>query len=181
MVKQESSLEFHREPLRFLDQAFPDAEALWLPGRQLCVGEPAAARAVLANGAGLYDDHSDFFHTRRGTFGPRAAQEEMGRASRALLRAHVAAQAGELEEKVIRALVPDSEWPDAGNWIIYRHLASALLAPDRPGPVAPDDGRDRRACGPRWSPGTLLTLASRHVPFACGTRAGAGDRGAAGA
>ena len=99
MTERESAVEFHRDPLLFLD--LPAArDAVWLPGRQLCVGEPAAARAVLTNGEGLYEDHSDFFHTRRGTFGPRPAQEQMGRASRALLRAHVAAHSDELAEAV---------------------------------------------------------------------------------
>ncbi|HEX9945540.1 MAG TPA: cytochrome P450 [Thermoanaerobaculia bacterium] len=127
------AVEFRRDPLRFLDQAFPDAgDAVWLPGRQLCVGEPAAARAVLANGEDLYEDHSDFFHTQRGTFGPRSAQEQIGRSSRAFLRAHLAAHADELADAVGRALVPASEWPDAGNRLVYRHLAAALLAPDSP-------------------------------------------------
>src|SRR5690349_6281698 len=124
---------FHQDPLRFLDETLSSGgDALWLPGRQLCLGEPEAARAVLANGEGLYEDHSDFFHTRYGTFGPRSAQEEIGRSSRALLRAYLAAHSDELAERVRRELVPVSEWPDAGNWLVYRHLAGALLAPDSP-------------------------------------------------
>lgn len=133
MKERVSSLEFHKDPLPFLDQAFSTAgDAVWLPGRQLCVGEPGAARAVLANGEGLYEDHSDFFRTRRGTLGPRPAQEQMARESRALLRAHAAAHQNELAESIRRALVPASEWPDAGNWLVYRHLASAVLAPGSP-------------------------------------------------
>ncbi|HEY7216336.1 MAG TPA: cytochrome P450 [Thermoanaerobaculia bacterium] len=133
MRGHEATAQFHRDPLLFLDQTFlTGSEAVWLPGRQLCIGEPAAARAVLTNGQGLYQDHSDFFHTRRGTFGPRSAQEEIGDRSRALLRAHLAARAGALPEAVARALVPASDWPDAGNWLVYRHFADALLAPDSP-------------------------------------------------
>jgi cytochrome P450 len=128
--------QFHRDPLLFLDQGFPEScGALWLPGRQLCVGEPAAARAVLTNSEGLYEDHSDFFRTRRGTFGPRTAQERMGRSSRALLRSYLAAHTQELLETVRQALVPVSEWPDAGNRLVYRHLKSALAAPDSPAPL----------------------------------------------
>src|SRR4051794_11636664 len=41
MTERESAVEFHRDPLLFLD--LPAArDAVWLPGRQLCVGEPAA-------------------------------------------------------------------------------------------------------------------------------------------
>lgn len=135
-VELEPVAQFHRDPLQFLDQGFPKSGgALWLPGRQLCVGEPAAARAVLANSEGLYEDHSDFFHTRRGTFGPRSAQERIGRSARALLRSHLAAHAQELPEAVGRSLLPSSEWPDAGNRLVYQHFKSALVAPDSPAPL----------------------------------------------
>ena len=132
MAEQESAVPFHRDPLGFLDRSFPaDGDAVWLPGRQLCLADAAASRAVLANAEGLYEDHSDFFHTRRGLFGPRETQERIGRASRELLRAYLAAHAGELPAAV-RALGPASDWPDAGNWLVYRHLAAALVAPDSP-------------------------------------------------
>src|SRR5919202_6445844 len=114
------AVEFRQDPLGFLDQAFPTENgAVWLPDRQLLLGEPAAARAVLANGEGLYEDHSDFFHTRRGNVGPRSLQEEIGRSSRTLLRAHLRARAHDLAAEVRRALVPASEWPDAGNWLMH--------------------------------------------------------------
>ena len=133
MVERELEVSFHREPLRFLDRTFPAAgDAAWLPGRQLCVAEPEAARAVLINSSGLYEEHSDFFHTRKGWFGPREAQERIGRAARTVLRDHVAARAGALAESVRRELAPAGEWPDAGNWLIYRHLAGALAAPGTP-------------------------------------------------
>ena len=75
MRKQDSAAQFHRDPLGYLDQAFSaGSDSGWLPGRQLCVAEPAAAKAMLLNESGLYRDHSDFFHTRRGMFGPRTAQ-----------------------------------------------------------------------------------------------------------
>lgn len=133
MAKPEPAPDFSREPLQFLDEAFPAAgDSLWLPGRQLLLSDAAASRAVLTNEEGLYEDHSDFFHTRRGNFGPRDLQVEMGRSSRALLRAFLRDHAGELPEAVERALVPSSEWPDAGNRLVYRHLAPALVAPDSP-------------------------------------------------
>lgn len=133
MAGRESAVQFHQDPLRFLDQELSaSGDAFWLPGRQLCLAEPAAARAVLINDEGLYEDHSDFFHIRRGTFGPRSVQVQIGRSSRELLRAHLAARAGGLAELVRRELAADSEWPDAGNRLVYRHLAAALVAPDSP-------------------------------------------------
>jgi len=132
MAKREPEVEFHRDPLGFLDQAFPAAgDAAWLPGRQLFLSEAEASRAVLTNDEGLYEDHSDFFHTRRGNFGTRELQAEMGRAARALLRAHLRARAAELPAAV-RSLAPVSDWPDAGNWLAYRHFADVLIAPDSP-------------------------------------------------
>ncbi|HEY9422633.1 MAG TPA: cytochrome P450 [Thermoanaerobaculia bacterium] len=132
MAKREPEVRFDQDPLRFLDQAFPDAgDAVWLPGRQLCLSEAEASRAVLTNDEELYEDHSDFFHTRRGNFGPRPVQVEMGRSARALLRAHLRTHADELPAAV-SALAPVSDWPDAGNWLAYRHFAPVLIAPDSP-------------------------------------------------
>lgn len=133
MPEREPAVQFHRDPLRFLDQEIPAAgDAFWLEEGQLCLADAAASRAVLTNDSGLYEDHSDFFHTRKGLFGPRSLQAEMGRESRALLREYLRAHAEELPDRVRRALVPVSEWPDAGNWLIYGHLGPALVAPDSP-------------------------------------------------
>jgi cytochrome P450 len=130
---RESALKFQQDPLRFLDQEIPAAgDALWLDEGQLCLADAAVSRAVLTNEESLYEDHSDFFHTRRGVFGPRSLQVEIGRASRSLLRAHLRARAGALAEEIERRLVPASEWPDAGNWLAYRCFADALIAPDSP-------------------------------------------------
>jgi cytochrome P450 len=132
MAERESAVRFHRDPVRFLDQTFPaPGDAAWLPSRQLCLADAAASKAVLANADDLYEDHSDFFHTRRGLFGPRAAQERIARSSRELLRAYLAAHADGLPAAV-QGLAPASEWPDAGNRLVYRHLAGALIAPDSP-------------------------------------------------
>lgn len=38
----------------------------------------------------------------------------------------------ELPAAVERELAPASQWPDAGNWLLYRHLRDALVAPDSP-------------------------------------------------
>lgn len=133
MGGRESGMQFRRDPLRFLDQEVPAAgDAFWLSEGALFLAEAAASRDVLSNDAGLYEEHSDFFHTRRGNFGTRALQVEIGRAARTLLSAYLRVHAGELRDAVGRSLVPSSEWPDAGNWLVYRHFAAVLVAPDSP-------------------------------------------------
>jgi len=132
MFKREAVAEFRHDPVGYLDRVFPAAgDAFWLPGRQLCVAEPGIAKAVLTNASGLYEEHSDFFHTRRGVFGPRAVQVQIGRAGRMLVRSYLQARADGLAGSV-RALAPASEWPDAGNQLVYRHLVDALVSPDSP-------------------------------------------------
>lgn len=85
------------------------------------------AREILANNAGRFREHSDFFHTRTGTFGPRSAQVAIGRATKQLLRQHSQAGAGSLPALVARRLVPSSSWPDAGNRLLFEHLRGALV------------------------------------------------------
>lgn len=127
-----SAAEFNRDPVGYLNRVFPAAgDAFWLPDGNLCVAEPELARNVLINGDGLYEEHSDFFHTKRGVFGPRAVQVQIGRTGKALVRAHVQARSSELAERV-RSLAPVSEWPDAGNQLVYRHLVDALVSPESP-------------------------------------------------
>ncbi|HEY0735788.1 MAG TPA: cytochrome P450 [Herpetosiphonaceae bacterium] len=133
MTGRESAVQFRDDPLQFLDQAFRQGEAAtWLPGRQLCLAEATAARAVLTNSDGLYQEHSDFFYTKRGVFGPRSVQVEIGRESRKLLREYMRTHAHELSSRVQQELDGTSAWPDAGNWLVYHYLAPALLTPDSP-------------------------------------------------
>lgn len=132
MAERTSIREFRRDPVAYLEASFPArGDAFWLPGRQLCLAEPLLARAVLADDAGRYHEHSDFFFTRRGLFGPRASQVRIARPSRPFLRDHLKARASRLESAVA-SLAPVSLWPDAGNWLVYHHVADALLAPETP-------------------------------------------------
>jgi hypothetical protein len=133
-TNREATLRFNHDPLLFLDEAFSSSSepALWLQRRYLFLAESEASREVLANKDGLYEEHSDFFHTRRGVFGTRPVQMEMGRASRALLRTHLHMRADRLPDLVRRSLAPRGEWPDAGNWLAYRHFRDALATPDSP-------------------------------------------------
>jgi len=126
--------DFERDPFLFLDRALAGGagEAIRLPLGELCLTDAAASRAVLANADGLYQEHSDFFHTRRGDFGPRALQVELGRSAMKVLYARLHERAAGLPALLERELAPASGWPDAGNWLIYRHLEAALVAPSRP-------------------------------------------------
>jgi cytochrome P450 len=109
------------------------------PGRsgQLYVADPAIARAVLGNAGGRFREHSDFFRIRGGTFGPRSAQVEVGRAVRQLLHRHHRASAGTLPELVDRHLVPRSTWPDAGNHLLFDYTRDLLVGKD-PSPALLD-------------------------------------------
>jgi Cytochrome P450 len=128
---------FEKEPLAFLDGLIPTVgDAFWLPGRQLCVAEVQAARAVLANRERLYEESSDFYRTARGTLGPRVAQVEIARLARRVLRNHLELGRERLEAAVKDELSADSHWPDAGNWLVHRHLRAALVDPGRSPQVA---------------------------------------------
>jgi cytochrome P450 len=120
--------------LLFLDQmADGRGEVFRVPGRrQVYVTDPRLAKDVLRNEDGAFREHSDFFYSRSHTFGPRSAQIEIGRDSRLLLRDHFAAVAAELPARVTVAVAPGAKWPDAANWLLYRHIAGALLGPGTP-------------------------------------------------
>ncbi|MEL7061404.1 MAG: cytochrome P450, partial [Acidobacteriota bacterium] len=121
---------FRREPLLFFDQRLVEAqETFWVEPDLLCVAEPNAAKAVLANPDGLFQEHSDFFHTRQGAFGPRALQVEIAREARRLLVAHAIGRAEHLDADIERVLGNTSLWPDAANWLVYRHFQDVLAAP----------------------------------------------------
>lgn len=98
----------------------------------MLLADAEASRQVLVNADGLYEDHSDFFHTRKGTFGTREQQVTIGREAMNLVREYARAHVHELPAAIEEQLAPSSAWPDAGNRLVYRHLASVLLAPGRP-------------------------------------------------
>lgn len=95
----------------------------------LYVGDPVVAKTVLANADGSYRERSDFFHTSKGVFGPRAAQQELGRAARNLLRDHWTRHSPALPATVARVLGPASRWPDAGNLLLHHCFRDALVRP----------------------------------------------------
>ncbi|MBK3577537.1 cytochrome P450 [Streptomyces sp. MBT65] len=122
-----------RDPLTLLGAEFDGVHDVWRStAGTVCVAGPQAARAVLGNRDGTVVDMSDFYRTRHGDFGPRAAQIRIGRSARALMRRHLDARRPELPGLVAELLTPSAVWPDAGNLLVLRHLRDVLVHPDAP-------------------------------------------------
>jgi cytochrome P450 len=122
------------DPLTQLSEEFDGVRDVWRTASgAVCVADPAAARDVLGNRGATVVETSDFYRTRHGVFGPRGAQIEIGRNARTLLRRHLRERRSELPGLVAERLAPRSDWPDAGNLLVHRHLRDALLCPDTPG------------------------------------------------
>jgi len=132
MLEDTIAPRFSRDPLRFLDERFPaDGDIVRTGRNEYMLGNPDEARAVLRNEEARYDEHSDFFHTRYGTFGPRAAQLRVRREARALVREWLQRRTQDDLIAHVRAHLPaTSEWPDTGNQLVYRYLSPLLLADD---------------------------------------------------
>ncbi|MFD8492688.1 cytochrome P450 [Amycolatopsis sp. NPDC059657] len=115
------------DPLDALRKLRGDHGSVFTKGRgEIYVSDPALAKEILANNEGLFRDHSDFFRIRTGMFGPRSTQVEIGRAARVLLRRYSQDHADELPARVA-GLAPGSDWPDAGNRLVYEHFRPALI------------------------------------------------------
>jgi Cytochrome P450 len=123
---------FGHDRLTLLHTAFSEqGDVLRLPSGQICVAEPAMAKAILGNTDGYFKDQSDFFSTTRGEFGPRSAQIAMGLAARELLARHLEENAEKLPKVIAGRLGRSSWWPDTGNLLLFDHLVDALVAPGR--------------------------------------------------
>ncbi|MFF4505787.1 cytochrome P450 [Streptomyces sp. NPDC001401] len=124
----------HRgDQLALLTAEFDGAHDVWRSAMgAVCVAEPEAVRAVLGNRHGAVAETSDFFHNRHGVFGPRSAQIAIGRAARNLMRRHLDARRHDLPDLVAERLAPHSQWPDAGNLLVLRHLREVLLHREAP-------------------------------------------------
>ncbi|WP_217547597.1 cytochrome P450 [Streptomyces sp. GbtcB6] len=122
------------DELALLKAEFKVGSDVWRSalGGAVCVADPEAARAVMGNRHGVVAETSDFYHHRHGVFGPRAAQITIGRAARNLIQSHLLARQDDLPRLVAERLAPRSEWPDAGNLLVLRHLRDVLLHPDAP-------------------------------------------------
>jgi Cytochrome P450 len=123
---------FGHDRLTFLRTAFSEqGDVLRLPSGQICVAEPVMAKAILGNVEGHYQDHSDFFSTTRGVFGPRSAQVAIGLGARELLARHLEDNAEKLPGLIAERLGRSSWWPDTGNALLFDHLVDAFVAPGR--------------------------------------------------
>ncbi|WP_051800720.1 cytochrome P450 [Streptomyces sp. NRRL F-525] len=122
-----------RDTLSLLSAEFDGTHDVWRSAMgTMCVADPESARAVLGNRDAAVVEASDFYKTRHGDFGPRAAQIRIGRAARALIRRHLDARRAELPGLVSELLAPSAVWPDAGNLLVLRHLRDVLLHRDAP-------------------------------------------------
>ncbi|NUT51958.1 MAG: cytochrome P450 [Saccharothrix sp.] len=130
----------------------------------LYVSEPAEAKAVLANTGSRYREHSDFFQTGEGVFGPRSAQQEIGRLARNLLRDHWAARSDRLAALVEREVGPESRWPDAGNLLLYKCFRDVLVPEGELGRVVDQVVRHAVLAGARERRSVLArTLLRRRI------------------
>lgn len=120
-------------PLGRLAAEFDAVHDVWRSATGLvCVADPEAARAVMGNRCGVVTETSDFYRTRHQVFGPRVAQIEMGRVSRALMSRHLEEHRSRLPQLVAHHLASTSVWPDAGNLLVFAHLRGVLLHRDAP-------------------------------------------------
>ena len=123
---------FRKQPLRYFDACVQQAqEAHWITPSMLCVMEPEAAKRVLANGDGLIQETSDFFHTRSGPFGPRALQLEIAGGARRLLTRHADRARSTQWALLEQATGSDQVWPNAGNRLLYEYFKPVLATQDR--------------------------------------------------
>lgn len=121
--------DFQADPLRWLDALAESGRPVaWMAPGQLCVADAAIARRVLRNDDGLYTEHSDFFTTEAGTFGPRALQVEIGRRGRAMVERHLR-QAD--FDSALASLAPASAWPRAGSQLMLDLSGPLLTGPYR--------------------------------------------------
>lgn len=121
-----------RDDLRILYDLFRDEGEGFRFRTARVIADPDLAKEILSNPAGRYREHSDFFYTRSGIFGPRDAQIEVGRAVRVLLRDHLDRRAAELPGLIEAELAPLALWPDAANYLLYALFKPALLGPGTP-------------------------------------------------
>jgi cytochrome P450 len=105
-------------------------------GNKVYVGDPVLAKEVLANRPARYREHSDFFRTKHGVFGPRAVQVAIGRGMRTLLECHLDDHLAGLPDLIERNLAPISHWPHAANHLLYAQFGPALLGPATPEQVS---------------------------------------------
>ncbi|HEU4615418.1 MAG TPA: cytochrome P450 [Kofleriaceae bacterium] len=133
MADRTVAFHFENDPLGFLDRRSASmAPAFEVGPNEYFLRDAVDACAVLRNDDGRYREHSDFFHTRHGLFGPEAARLKIRRESRELVRAHLLEHAARIGEFIDSNLPATSEWPDCGNRLVYRFFLPVLLSAHAP-------------------------------------------------
>lgn len=120
---------------RLHDEFVRQGDVVAAPDGSLCFANPELAKQILANDGGRFDEHSDFFHLRRGTFGPREAQQRIARAGRDHLKAAMPSLIAAIPGVLAPRLATSSVWPDEGNLILYALTADLLIDQPRLRPL----------------------------------------------
>ena len=127
-MKFEESDALYQDPFHFLDLALAaGSQSMEFPGRSLYLASVEDAKVVLANKENWYSEHSDFFNTRHGYFGPRTRQIDISRAAIKLLHGHYVKQKNNLRVLVHNLAGKSSAWPDSGNVLVYQFFKEALI------------------------------------------------------
>lgn len=127
-MKLQETDALYEDPYLHIDQALGhESGVIEFPHRQLYLTDLEASQAVLANKEGKVEEHSDFFFTKKGVFGPRPVQIEIARESIKFLNAYLDNCAPLLKEEISGLLTAVTDWPDTGNWLLYRHFKRALM------------------------------------------------------
>lgn len=124
-------ISFRRNPLVFLDERWKAyGDAFQLPDGTTCFVDPTVVKEIFSNERGDLVDHSDFFHLRRGIFGPRSAQVDISRTARRFLRNAVPGLVAAAPTLTRGRLTGPTSWPDEGNLLLHALTGPLLLDAD---------------------------------------------------
>ena len=108
-----------------------EGDVFRLPDGATCFVDPVVVKKIFENSDHAFVDHSDFFRLRRGIFGPRPAQVEIGKAGRQFLRASVPNLLAAAPQVIRSRLAHPTVWPDEGSHLLHDLTGSLLLAAER--------------------------------------------------
>jgi cytochrome P450 len=127
-VKFEASDELFSNPFIKLDEAIQQhADLIEFPGNEKYFTSTEATQAILANQEGNFKEHSDFYNTKNGYFGPRQRQQNISRNTISFLNQYIAKRADSLRESLEELKDRPTSWPQTGNLLYFRLLRYALL------------------------------------------------------
>ncbi|WP_105253335.1 cytochrome P450 [Pseudoalteromonas sp. T1lg75] len=127
-MKFEPSDELYQDPFSFLDKGMEaNSDVIEFPNNEKYLVDVEDAKRVLANKEGHYVEHSDFFFTRNGYFGPRSVQIAISKGAIKLLHNIADKQQPQLKELIATFLAGTRQWPNSGNRFFYELFKFALL------------------------------------------------------